>query len=87
VLGRTHAGRPEQDVFPTLYRCNTPRALQRALARHGFDAVAYGAEAEPVYLAFSRMTYALGLLHRRLAPGALRPGLHAFGRRTDAGAD
>jgi SAM-dependent methyltransferase len=81
VLRRTHGSRPDQDVFPTLYRCNTVRALSGQLDRHGFDAAVYATESEPSYLAFSRPTYRLGLLHTRLVPRGLRVGLHAFARR------
>jgi SAM-dependent methyltransferase len=73
--------RQQQDVFPTVYRCNSVPKLRRALATHGFDVVAYGAEAEPAYLKFSSVAYALGLAHRRLAPSWLRVGLIAWGRR------
>jgi SAM-dependent methyltransferase len=81
VLSRAQPDRAAEDVFPTLYRCNTIRKLRAALDRHGFDAAVYGAEAEPAYLGFSSFTYALGLLHRRLAPGFLRVGLVAWARR------
>lgn len=81
VLGRAQPERHEEDVFPTLYRCNTVRELRSALERHGFDAAVYGAEAEPDYLAFSTPSYALGLLHRRLAPASLRVGLIAWAQR------
>jgi SAM-dependent methyltransferase len=81
VLGRAHKTRDSQDVFPTVYRCNTVRKLRRALERHGFDAAVYGIEGEPAYLAFSAPTYALGLLHRRLMPRRFQVGLFAWGRR------
>jgi ubiquinone/menaquinone biosynthesis C-methylase UbiE len=72
---------PQQDVFPTVYACNTRRRLRRALADSGFDAVVYGFEAEPRYFAFSRFLYMLGVLHQRFAPSALRVSLVAFGRK------
>lgn len=82
VLSRVQNGRHEQDVFPTLYRCNTARALRRMLTRAGFEAVVRHREAEPSYLAFSRLAYALGVLHQRLAPPAVRPSLFVFARKT-----
>jgi SAM-dependent methyltransferase len=81
VLRRAQPEREAEDVFPTLYRCNTIRKLREALNRHGFDAAVYGAEAEPAYLGFSSFTYALGLMHRRLAPGFLRVGIVGWARR------
>lgn len=72
-------GRRERDVFPTTYRCNTTRRLRKTLARAGFDAVVYGFESEPRYFEFSRLLYALAVMHQRYAPRALRLSLFAFG--------
>lgn len=81
IVSQVQARRKEEDVFPTLYRCNTVAAIRRAFAKNGFRAVVYGYEAEPSYLHFSRVAYALGVLHRRLAPGFLRPAIFAFGQK------
>lgn len=83
TLSRTHRGRPEEDVFATVYRCNTRRRLATALDRHGFDAAVYTTEDEPNYLAFSPLAYRLGLIHRRFAPRPILIGLVAWGRRRD----
>lgn len=80
VLRRTGDTREDQDVFPTLYRCNSVRQLRRALSRHGFDHVVYGYEAEPTYLSFSKLAYRLGVLHQRLAPRFMRLAIFAFAR-------
>jgi SAM-dependent methyltransferase len=80
VTARVQERRKTEDVFPTLYRCNSVPKLRRALAECGFDGVAYGYEAEPSYLEFSRIAYGMGVLHQRLAPSFLRPVLHAFAR-------
>lgn len=80
VLSVTQRGRKEEDVFPTRYRCNSVRALRTMLACHGFQAVVYGYEAEPGYLAFSRIAYALGVLHQRFAPRCMKLTIFAFGR-------
>jgi SAM-dependent methyltransferase len=79
---QAHDNGRAQDVFPTLYRCNTTRRLRRALGAAGFDALVYGYESEPHYFSFSRTLYALAVLHQRLAPRSLRLSLFAFGRRT-----
>jgi SAM-dependent methyltransferase len=81
LLGRLQPERRHEDVFPTLYRCNSVRRLRRAFDAHGFDAAVYGLDAEPAYLRFSTFAYALGLAHRRLAPSSLRVGLIGWGRR------
>ena len=80
VLERAQRDRKEEDVFPTLYRCNSVFALRRAMKRNGFEAIVYGFESEPRYLEFSRLAYALGVLHWKFAPGFLRAAVFAFGR-------
>lgn len=72
--------RKPEDVFPTLYRCNTFRKVRRMMTKNGFDCVVYGYEAEPSYLSFSKAAYFLGVLHQRLAPRFLKPTLLAFGK-------
>lgn len=81
VLAKAKPGLAEADIFPTFYRCNTISAVQHALTRNGFDAVVYGYEAEPTYLAFSKIVYALGVLHQKFAPGLLKPAIFAFAKR------
>jgi SAM-dependent methyltransferase len=81
LLGRVQPARRADDVFPVRYRCNSLRRLRAVLDRHGFDAAVYGYEAEPDYLAFSPLAYRLGVWHERLAPSAIRVGIHAFARR------
>jgi SAM-dependent methyltransferase len=81
TLRRAQPIRPSEDVFPTVYRCNTRALLAGALDRHGFEAAVYTSETEPSYLTFSSFAYRLGLLHRRLAPRAFLIGLLAWGRR------
>jgi SAM-dependent methyltransferase len=80
VLRTVQRNRKQDDVFPTVYRCNTVWALRRALARQGFDAVVYGHGAEPSYLEFSKAAYAFGVLLHKLSPSAICPALFAFGR-------
>jgi SAM-dependent methyltransferase len=73
----------EEDVFPTLYRCNTIGKIRRTLTRHGFEPYVFGYEAEPAYLSFGRFFYFLGVLHQRFAPGYVKVGIHAFGRKAE----
>ncbi len=79
VTSVVQAGREEEDVFPTVYKCNTAGKLRRVLRDRGFDCVVYGYEAEPKYLDFSTIAYFLGVLHQRFAPRFLKPSLFAFG--------
>jgi len=81
ILTKVQEDRREEDVFPTFLACNTPGRMRRMFARHGFDHCVYGHEAEPSYLAFSRPSYALGTLLRRLTPAPFRTVLYGFGRK------
>jgi SAM-dependent methyltransferase len=84
ILRRLQTSRESDDVFPTLFRCNTVRALRRGLSLGGFRSVVYGHEAEPAYLRFSKLAYGLGVLHRKFAPGLLRPTIFAFAQTSAA---
>ena len=72
--------RKEEDVFPTLYRCNSVRKLKSIMETQGFDCTVYTYEAEPSYLSFSTIAYFFGVLHQRFAPSFLKPVIFAFGR-------
>ncbi len=81
VVTRVLEGRKQEDVFPTLHRCNTMRAVRRQMKRNGFETLIYGFDAGPGYLTFSKIAYALGYLHQRIAPSFIRPIIVAFGRK------
>jgi SAM-dependent methyltransferase len=81
ILGGVKPGLAEKDVFPTLYRCNSLPAVRKMLHQHGFTGTVDGYEAEPSYLSFSRIAYALGVMHQKLAPGFLRASIFAFAIR------
>ena len=87
VLAKVQTRRAPEDVFPTLYKCNTRARLRRMFRKHRFDAIVYGYEAEPSYLSFSKLAYALGVLHQKFAPNALKVSLLAFGRKPLASGD
>jgi len=73
--------REEEDVFPTLYRCNTRSALTRALRRQGFECYVFSHVSEPSYLVFSRTAYRLGAIVHRALPPAIRPLLLVYARK------
>ena len=90
IPNKSHAGiiqrlyvtpRPEQDVFPTQYRCNTVRALRRALERRDFDHCVYGYQSDPAHFGFFTPLYAMGVLHQRYAPKRIRPAIFVFAQR------
>ena len=80
VLSKVQKGREEEDVFPTLYRCNTISSLRKQFSGNNFQAVVYGYDAEPSYLSFAKVAYAFGVVNQKLAPGFLRPAIFAFGQ-------
>lgn len=80
VTSIVQESRKEEDVFPTLYKCNSRSTLKAMLELHGFECVVYGHEAEPAYLSFSKFAYWLGVLHQRFAPRFLKPVIFAFGK-------
>ena len=84
VLGRIQSDRREEDIFPTVYRCNSVRELRTALERHGFEAVVQTQEPEPAYVSFSRILYALAVFHQRHAPRPFRRMLLAYARKVPA---
>ncbi len=81
VLQSAQENRKPEDVFPTVYRCNTINKLRSMLSHYGFDATVYGTESEPMYLAFSSFAYSLGVLHQRFAPRWLKAAIFAFAKR------
>lgn len=80
VMSFVQDGRKEEDVFPTVYKCNSTGKLKAIMKRHGIECVVYGYEAEPSYLSFSKIFYFGGVMHQRCAPGFLKPAIFAFGK-------
>jgi len=65
-LKKAWAGAEGRDVFPTLYRCNTVRELDRSLRAAGLRRERlWMVDQTYEYLAFSGCTYTLGLLYSR----------------------
>jgi SAM-dependent methyltransferase len=81
VVTKLQDNRQKADVFPTRYRCNTLGKLRRTLRRHGFDACVIGHEPEPAYLSSSRILFAMGVLHQKLAPSMFRVNLLAYAKK------
>lgn len=81
VLKKVQDKRRDEDVFPTLYRCNTIWQMRRMLSKYGFDHYVYGYEANPSYFCFSRFFYWLGTLHQRFSPRIFKLAIFAFARK------
>lgn len=80
IISAIQGGRKEEDVFPTVYKCNSIVKLKRIMKQNGFECVVYGYEAEPSYLSFSKIAYFFGVLHQKFAPGFMKPAIFAFGK-------
>lgn len=80
VTAAVQTGRKEEDVFPTVYKCNSARRLRNIMTKYGFNSVVYSHEAEPSYMSFSKIAYFFGVLHQKFAPRILKPTLFAYGR-------
>ncbi len=81
VLKKARHSKKEEDIFPTVYRCNTRRKLASMLDKYGFDHCVYQFESEPYYLSFSRLFYRLGAIHQRFAFNCLKAAIFAFARK------
>ncbi|RIA35352.1 methyltransferase family protein [Hephaestia caeni] len=80
LLRRIQPNRKEFDVFPTLYRLNTPNMVKRHFG-HAADIVVYAVSGDPAYH-FQRPTiYKLFQWIHRLTPKRLQPLLLIFARK------
>jgi hypothetical protein len=67
---------PEDDVFPTLYRANTIRAIRKSLESAGFvQRELTTINHYPAYLMFSPVLFRLGILYERLTSLEIFRGL------------
>ncbi|MFV2045063.1 MAG: class I SAM-dependent methyltransferase [Anaerolineales bacterium] len=80
VVSIVQDGRKEEDVFPTVYKCNSIRQLRGIMNDNDFQSVVYGYSAEPAYLSFSRLAYFIGSYSLQFVPGVLKPAIFGFGR-------
>ena len=82
VTVKVQDNRKAEDIFPTLYRCNTIPKIRAMLKQHNFSENAvYGYEAEPSYLSFSKIAYWLGVQHQKIAPDLFKATVVAFGKK------
>jgi SAM-dependent methyltransferase len=81
VVGKTQIGRKGEDVFPTVYRCNTAGALRRQCRRLGLAHAVYAIEGEPSYLQFSPLLYRLFAVLHPLTPPMFRTTLYLFAQK------
>lgn len=67
------SGRPQQDIYPVFYRCNTPRRMRAELARAGFDIIHVGTYSDCSVSAVTRPLGALAVAYE-MAVGRARIG-------------
>lgn len=85
VLRYIQPHRKDEDVFPTAYLLNTPRAIRKYFG-HGADVYHYSTSAVPSYHFNSVILFRLLRLLHRLMPPPLDVGLRFFIRKRDAAA-
>ena len=81
LLKKVQDRRQEQDVFPTVYRCNTIGKTKKMLTEHGFDHCVYGYDAEPQYSGSSRLLYTMAIIYNYIIPRYFKNALFIFARK------
>lgn len=81
LLTKIQTFRKEEDVFPTVYNCNTKKKFTKTLNKNGFDAFVYYHISEPSYLTFSYLSFAFGYYFHKILPGFFKTTILAFGRK------
>jgi SAM-dependent methyltransferase len=81
ILTSTDKGVPEQDIFPTVYKCNRAGKIRKMMDKYGFQHCVYHYDSEPTYFNFSRFLYMLGAWYQKLSPRTFRSTLFAFGKK------
>ena len=77
ALGAIQPERKPEDVFPTYYRLNTPKALRKAFGG-GADVFAVRTSSEPAYHFGHPFVYRVMKLLNKHLPTPLRPELHIY---------
>lgn len=80
VLQYLQKGRREEDIFPTLYRCNTVTKVRRMLKKYGMEGVVFTPEGVPTYLGLSNFLFRLGVLFERFVP-CMRHNIFVFAKK------
>ena len=81
LTSKVQDDRKEEDVFPTVYKCNTRRAILRAFKKYGFEGAVYHFESEPAYFSFSKILYFFAVLHQKFAPDFMKLVLFGFAKK------
>jgi SAM-dependent methyltransferase len=83
ILKRIQNDRSEEDVFPTVFRCNSIHRIKHQLSRIDFDSCVYGYDAEPAYFSFSNIVYGIIKYIHRICPNYFKTIIFSFARKVD----
>lgn len=81
ILRQVQPERHETDIFPTVFKLNSKRAIATWFTPVAFDNFTCRYEAEPSYFFNNRAVFALMLLINRLSPSVMKSGLFVFLRK------
>ncbi len=81
VLSGAQPGRKSRDVFPTRYRLNTRKDIQRAFSEQNFQDFTYYFAGEPAYYFGNRVVFRLLQLVARISPRWFYCNLFVFLRK------
>jgi len=81
VLRWVQPGRKSIDVFPTIFKLNSKRDINKWFQADAFENFTYRYEAEPSYFFNNSVVFALMLLINRLSPSMMKSGLFVFLRK------
>lgn len=81
ILRRVQPERHSFDVFPTVFKLNSLRAIRTWFKPGDFDNFTYRYEAEPSYFFNNRAVFTLMLLVNWLTPPVMKSGLFIFLRK------
>lgn len=84
LLRRAQPGRQSRDVFPAVYRMNSPARLRRLFPPARYDDYSYAHNAEPAYFGGSVAAWRAMRLLFRLLPPALGAALFIFKQKRSA---
>lgn len=75
--------RVDRDVFPVVYKLNTPKSIAESFSDSYWSRTIYTLASEPAYAGESVALWRLFLVIQRLEPASLRPVLAVFMRKTE----
>jgi SAM-dependent methyltransferase len=81
IIKEFQINRKEEDVFPTVFRCNSIVPIKRMLKKYDFDGVVYGYDSEPAYFDNSYLGYLIAKAYHYVCPSILKSTLFIFAKK------